>query len=68
MGKGITKSMYVRTLTKEEYEAVQKKNAKEIKNKRFDSIINEYYTEEKKEIKVLPTKDWESIILDLIGE
>ena len=31
MGKGITKSMYVRTLTKEEYEAVQKKNAKEIK-------------------------------------
>ena len=43
------------------------KNAKEIKNKRFDNIINEYYTEEK-EIKVLPTKDWESIILDLIGE
>lgn len=42
-------------------------NAKEIKSKKFDNIINEYYQEEK-EIKVLPTKNWESIILDLIGE
>ncbi len=45
------------------------KNSKEIKNKKFDNIINEYYgDEEKSEIRVLPTKDWESIILDLIGE
>ena len=45
------------------------KNAKEIKNKKFDNIINEYYCEYKeKEIMVVPTKDWESIILDLIGE
>ena len=45
------------------------RDAKEIKNKKFDHIINEYYsnTEENK-IKVLPTKDWESIVLDLIGE
>ena len=44
-------------------------NAKEIKNKRFDNIIKEYYAnDEATEIKVLPTKDWESIILDLIGE
>ena len=42
-------------------------NAKEIKFKKFDNIINEYYQEEL-EIKVLPTKNWESIILDLIGE
>lgn len=45
------------------------KNSKEIKSKKFDSIINEYYfTDEDIEIKVLPTKNWESIILDLIGE
>ena len=45
------------------------KNAKEIKNKKFDNIINEYYCDDKEtEIKMLPTKDWESIILDLIGE
>lgn len=44
------------------------KNAKEIKNKKFNNIINEYYSnEEEPEIKVLPGKDWESIILDLIG-
>ena len=42
-------------------------NAKEIKSKKFDNIINEYYNENH-EIKVLPTKNWESIILDLIGE
>lgn len=42
-------------------------NAKEIKSKKFDNIINEYYNENY-EIKVLPTKNWESIILDLIGE
>lgn len=40
------------------------KSAKEIKDKKFDNIINEYY--ENAEIKVLPTKNWESIILDLI--
>lgn len=45
------------------------KNAKEIKNKKFDNVISEYYCDDKEtEIKVLPTKDWESIILDLIGE
>ena len=46
------------------------KNAKEIKNKKFDNVINEYYgkDEENIEIKILPTKDWESIILDLVGE
>lgn len=42
-------------------------NAKEIKSKKFDNLISEYYNEEL-EIKVLPTKNWESIILDLIGE
>ena len=45
------------------------KNAKEIKDKKFDNIINEYYSEgSNMEIKILPTKDWESLILDLIGE
>ena len=44
-------------------------NAKEIKNKKFDNIINEYYkSDENIEIKILPTKNWESIILDLIGD
>lgn len=42
-------------------------NAKEIKSKKFDNLIKEYYQNEV-EIKVLPTKNWESIILDLIGE
>lgn len=42
-------------------------NAKEAKDKKFDNIINEYYGKDV-EIRVLPTKDWESIILDLIGE
>lgn len=42
-------------------------NAKEIKSKNFDNVIRNYYNEEV-EIKVLPTKDWENIILDLIGE
>lgn len=45
------------------------RNSREIKNKRFDNVINEYYSSDDEiEIKVLPTKDWESIILDLIGE
>ena len=44
------------------------KNSKEIKNKKFDNIINEYYSDDEAEIRVLPTKDWESIILDFIGE
>ncbi len=45
------------------------RNAKEIKDKKFENIINEYYiNDEEKEIKVLPTKNWESVILDLIGE
>lgn len=44
-------------------------NAKEIKNKKFDNIIKEYYCDKEEiEIKVLPTKNWETIILDLIGE
>ena len=45
-------------------------NARDIKNKKFDNIINEYYcdNEDDVEIKLLPTKNWESIILDLIGE
>lgn len=43
-------------------------NAKEIKNKKFENIINEYYQEENNEIRILPTKNWESIVLDLIGE
>ena len=44
-------------------------NSKEIKNKKFENIIKEYYkTNEKLQIKVLPTKNWESIILDFIGE
>ena len=43
-------------------------NAKEIKNKKFDNVIKDYYKDENFEIKVLPTKNWESIILDLIGE
>lgn len=45
------------------------KNAKEIRDKKFDNVIKEYYSEDKElEIILLPTKDWESIILDLIGE
>lgn len=48
---------------------ISAKNAKEIKDKKFENVINEYYCDgEKNEIKVLPTKDWESLILDLIGE
>lgn len=44
-------------------------NAKEVKNKKFDNLIKEYYkTNENIEVKVLPTKNWESIILDFIGE
>lgn len=44
-------------------------NSKEIKNKKFDNLIKEYYgNTEEFEIKILPTKNWESIILDLIGE
>lgn len=42
--------------------------AKEVKNKKFDSIIKEYYNDEDIQIKVFPTKNWESIILDFIGE
>lgn len=42
------------------------KNAREIKNKNFDNIVQEYYSDiENIEIKLLPTKDWESTILDL---
>ena len=42
-------------------------NAKEIKDKHFDNIIKEYYNEDV-EIKILPTKNWETLILDIIGE
>ena len=41
--------------------------AQEIKNNQFGNIIKEYYNEDV-EIKVLPTKDWETLILDIIGE
>lgn len=42
---------------------------KQIKDKKFDSIILEYYKDLKDvEIKILPIKDWEKLILDLIGE
>ncbi|MBR3697341.1 MAG: hypothetical protein IKM97_03640 [Clostridia bacterium] len=44
------------------------KNAKEIKNKQFDNAIKEFYKNQEVIIKVFPTKNWESIILDLIGE
>lgn len=44
------------------------KQSKEVKDKKFDNIINEYYQKEETEIRVMPTKDWENIILDLIGE
>ena len=42
------------------------KNAKEIKDRKFDNLIKGYYSEDL-EIKILPTKDWENIVLDLIG-
>ena len=41
--------------------------AKEIKNKQFNGIIDDFY-KEGYEIRVLPNINWESIILDLIGE
>lgn len=44
------------------------KNTKEIKNKNFSNIIEENYKEIElysNSIKILPTKSWESIILDL---
>lgn len=44
------------------------KNAKDVQDKKFDSIINEYYSGEDVDIRILPTKDWENLILDLIGE
>lgn len=44
------------------------KNAKELQDKKFDNIVNEYYSGEDVDIRILPTKDWENLILDLIGE
>lgn len=44
------------------------KNAKDVQDKKFDSIIDEYYSGEDVDIRILPTKDWENLILDLIGE
>ena len=44
------------------------KNAKDVQDKKFDSMINEYYSGEDVDIRILPTKDWENLILDLIGE
>lgn len=44
------------------------KNAKEVQDKKFDSIIDEYYSGEDVDTRILPTKDWENLILDLIGE
>jgi hypothetical protein len=44
------------------------KNAKEIKNKKFIGLVKEYYPDVLAEdIKTLPTKNWDSIILDLKG-
>ena len=43
-------------------------NAKEIKNSNFENIIKEYYNSQDIQIKMMTSKDWESIILDLIGE
>ena len=43
------------------------RNTKEIKEKKFDNLIKEYYSNlENMEIKVLPTKDWEKLLLDFI--
>lgn len=44
------------------------KNAREIKNKKYASAIQDYYQDQELIIKVLPTKNWENLILDLIGE
>ena len=44
------------------------KNAKEIKNKQFDNALKDFYKNQEIIIKVFPTKNWESLILDLIGE
>ncbi len=43
-------------------------NAKQAKDKNFDNIIKENYNELKEdfEIRILPTKDWENIVLDLL--
>ena len=42
------------------------KNTRDMKNKNFNNIVSEYYTDKKDiEIKLLPTKDWETLILDL---
>ncbi len=40
----------------------------EAKDKNFDNIIKENYNELKEdfEIRILPTKDWENIVLDLL--
>ncbi len=43
------------------------KNSREIKDKKFDNLIKEYYSDDSIEIRVLPTKDWEKIVLDLIN-
>lgn len=64
-----TKEIIVENGTNNKSIKLSSQNAKEIKNKKFDNIINEYYScDELTQIKVLPTKNWESIILDLIGE
>ena len=45
------------------------KKTKEIKCKKFDNVINEYYSNtDEKEIKLLPNRKWESIVLDLMEE
>lgn len=43
------------------------KNAKEIKEKKFENLVKEYYSNlENIEIKILPTKDWQKLLLDFI--
>lgn len=45
------------------------KNAKEVKSKKFDNLIKEYYSDlDDINIKILPNKNWQSFILDFIGE
>ena len=42
------------------------KNIKELKNKNFEIVLKKYYKDA--EIKCWPTKNWESTILEIIGE
>ena len=41
------------------------RSAKEIINKNFNSVIQEYYNDEEIKIKVFPNTDWEKAVLNL---